>query len=85
MLDSLSPPVQVDAHALDVTASIGISVFPDGGDGVDELLRSADRAMYCAKRAGRNTYSLAPIGSDAAAPLESGPAPVSAVIAHYRR
>lgn len=89
VLDSLAPPVRVDRHDLDVTASIGISVFPDGGDAVDELLKSADRAMYCAKRAGRNTYSLAPIGADAMigaepVPLESGPAPVSSILASGR-
>ncbi len=84
VLDSLSRPVQVESRDLDVTASIGISVFPDGGDGVDELLRTADRAMYSAKRAGRNTYSLAPLGSEAPAPLESGPAPVSSILASRR-
>ena len=42
-----SPPVQV-------SASIGIAVFPRDGSNADELLRSADIAMYAAKSAGRN-------------------------------
>lgn len=60
VLASLAPPILVNEHELDVTASMGISVFPDGGSAAEELLRNADRAMYSAKRAGRNTYSLKP-------------------------
>jgi diguanylate cyclase (GGDEF)-like protein len=66
VLCSLAPPVRVSQHDLEVTASMGISVFPQGGTGADDLLRSADQAMYCAKRAGRNTYSLTPLVDDAA-------------------
>jgi diguanylate cyclase (GGDEF)-like protein len=61
VLQSLAPPVRVDCHDVGVTASMGISVFPEGGDAADTLLRSADLAMYSAKRAGRNTYSLTPL------------------------
>jgi diguanylate cyclase (GGDEF)-like protein len=78
VLSSLAPPVRVADHDLAVTASMGISVFPDGGDAGDELLRSADRAMYRAKRAGRNTYSLTPPALESQAPRESF-GPVSAL------
>ena len=61
VLASLAPPVRVQQRDLDITASMGISVFPGGGTGAEELLRNADQAMYCAKRAGRNTYSLLPL------------------------
>jgi diguanylate cyclase (GGDEF)-like protein/PAS domain S-box-containing protein len=44
------------ATELDVTTSIGISLYPDDGDGVESLLKSADAAMYRAKELGRNTY-----------------------------
>jgi diguanylate cyclase (GGDEF)-like protein len=60
VLSSLAPPIRVSERDLDVTASMGISVFPEGGTAAEELLRSADQAMYSAKRAGRNTYSLRP-------------------------
>jgi diguanylate cyclase (GGDEF)-like protein len=60
VLASLAPPIRVHERDLDVTASMGISVFPEGGTAAEELLRSADQAMYSAKRAGRNTYSLRP-------------------------
>lgn len=39
-----------------VGASIGISVFPDDGNDLDALVKSADAAMYAAKRAGKNTF-----------------------------
>jgi diguanylate cyclase (GGDEF)-like protein len=37
-----------------VTASVGVAIFPEGADDEAALLRSADRALYRAKRAGRN-------------------------------
>jgi diguanylate cyclase (GGDEF)-like protein len=64
VLALLARPIRVSGRALDVTASMGISVFPHGGGELDELIRSADQAMYCAKRSGRNTYSLAPRASE---------------------
>jgi diguanylate cyclase (GGDEF)-like protein len=78
VLASLAPPVCVADQELVVTASMGISVFPAGGDGADDLLRSADRAMYRAKRAGRNTYSINPLPRESSAPRESM-SPVSAL------
>ncbi len=78
VLSSLAPPMRVADHDVEVTASMGISVFPAGGSAADELLRSADRAMYRAKRAGRNTYSLSP-------PIESSRAPEPARSAELRR
>ena len=41
-----------------VSASIGISMFPEDGGDVDELFRFADQAMYEAKHGGRNRYSF---------------------------
>ena len=37
-----------------ITISIGVAMFPDNSDNPDELLRSADHAMYAAKHKGRN-------------------------------
>ena len=45
-----------------ISASIGISIFPDHGNDSETLLRSADRAMYDAKTLGRNRLN---IGTDA--------------------
>jgi len=50
----LQKPFHVDGNELYITASIGISIYPqDGRDGA-ELLRNADAAMYEAKRQGKN-------------------------------
>ncbi|MCK9283814.1 MAG: diguanylate cyclase [Rhodocyclaceae bacterium] len=53
----LDTPVRVANLDLNVTTSIGISVYPvDGSDDVQELMKKADIAMYAAKKAGRNGY-----------------------------
>lgn len=49
-------PVQVADHALTVTASIGISLYPADGEDADTLLKNADSAMYKAKQQGRNGF-----------------------------
>lgn len=52
---ALSQPLLLDGHELLTTSSIGISVFPDDGGSVEELLKNADTAMYHAKSLGRNS------------------------------
>ena len=46
----------VQGHVLNVTGSIGISLFPDHGADSATLLKNADLAMYCAKENGRNNF-----------------------------
>src|SRR5690606_30569569 len=41
-----------------ISASIGISIYPDDGETIDELLRHADMAMYQVKGQGKNSYSF---------------------------
>lgn len=48
----------VNEQPLQVTGSIGISLFPDNGTEMEMLLRQADTAMYLAKERGRNNYQL---------------------------
>ncbi|HLH09709.1 MAG TPA: EAL domain-containing protein [Terriglobales bacterium] len=43
-------------QVLNVTCSIGISMFPDHGEDVETLIKNADAAMYCSKDGGRNTF-----------------------------
>ena len=55
ILIELTKPFEVSGHELTVTASIGISHFPNDATDVQHLLKHADSAMYQAKDAGRNT------------------------------
>jgi len=53
-----SHPFIVDNQDVFISASIGISIFPDDGEDSDTLLRNADAAMYRAKSLGRNNYQF---------------------------
>lgn len=54
ILDLINQPFRLVGDAYYVGASIGISLFPDDGDSISELLRHSDAAMYRAKEEGRN-------------------------------
>jgi two-component system cell cycle response regulator len=56
IIRELSQPYIIDSITVRVTASLGISFYPDDGADVDILIRSADQALYEAKRAGKNRY-----------------------------
>jgi len=51
-------PFAIAERELYVTVSIGIAVFPEDGDDVDSLVKSADAAMYAAKQQGRDGYQF---------------------------
>lgn len=53
----LAAPFLIRGEQAFVSASIGITLYPDDASGVDELLKHADQAMYVAKDAGRNRFS----------------------------
>ena len=54
----LSEPIQIGGKELYVTASAGISLYPQDGPDVDTLLKNADAAMYRAKEHGRNNFQF---------------------------
>ncbi len=56
IIDALADPLDCDGHQFVVTPSIGIALYPQDGTTSDELLMSADSAMYRAKANGRNNY-----------------------------
>lgn len=51
-------PWILDGHEFYVTASIGISVYPNDGTAIDVLMKNADAAMYRAKETGKNNFQL---------------------------
>jgi diguanylate cyclase (GGDEF)-like protein/PAS domain S-box-containing protein len=51
-------PFQLEGSEIYVTASIGITLYPDDSADQDTLIRNADAAMYRAKEAGRNSYQF---------------------------
>lgn len=58
LTEVLSQPFEVCEHDCVITASIGISLFPEHGVDVESLINRADKAMYSAKKAGKNTWHM---------------------------
>jgi len=58
ILHGLNRPIQVEERNVRLTASIGVSIFPQHGNAPDTLISNADLAMYRAKQLGRNTYQI---------------------------
>ncbi len=55
---AVNDPFVIEGHSLDVSACIGIALYPDDGVDMDELSRHADEAMYRAKENGRNALAF---------------------------
>ena len=64
ILAKVAEPYLLDGQLLQVSASIGVAVYPQDDVDPDTLLRHADQAMYQAKQAGRNRYQLFDIKQD---------------------
>jgi diguanylate cyclase (GGDEF)-like protein len=58
ILEALRSPVPLPGGEVFVSASVGISIFPQDGDDVEELFKNADAALYHAKDSGRNNYQF---------------------------
>lgn len=58
ILKDLSEVYVLNGTGVHITASIGISVFPENGDEKEVLVKNADTAMYYAKEQGRNNYQF---------------------------
>ncbi|GLQ87877.1 bifunctional diguanylate cyclase/phosphodiesterase [Dyella flagellata] len=69
-LELLSQPIRIGRRELQLSASIGVSLFPDDGDDADLLIRHADIAMYAAKRQGRNDHRFYTAAMEASAQKE---------------
>ncbi len=56
LIQAMQPEFILEGNRLKVTTSIGIALYPDDGLDSSTLLRSADQALYQAKKSGRNNY-----------------------------
>lgn len=56
ILKKLSEPFQIGTEVAYMSASIGITLYPDNATEIDALLKNADQAMYVAKDQGRNRF-----------------------------
>lgn len=59
VIEAVRTPFAHDGDALRINASIGISLYPQHGESLDELMRRADRAMYQVKARGEGGWWLA--------------------------
>jgi len=58
LIEQIIQPIRVDKAEVAVSASIGISIYPQNGTTAEELIRAADKAMYRIKRQGKNNFGF---------------------------
>lgn len=59
ILCALSEPILLDKNIANISASIGISIYPNNSKNADIMIRQADAAMYDAKKSGKNCFRFA--------------------------
>ncbi len=57
ILQQLAEPLLLNGQKVNISASIGITFYPEDASEIEELMKNADQAMYDAKEAGRNHFS----------------------------
>lgn len=57
IIDQINQPFNINDVVIRIGCSIGFSLYPEHSDKINKLISIADRAMYQAKKAGRNTFS----------------------------
>lgn len=68
VLTRISAPLPYEGHLLQVTASVGIGLYPDDAPDAERLIAAADEAMYCAKKAGGRGFRFF-VAQNAGTPL----------------
>ncbi|MHB8743564.1 MAG: putative bifunctional diguanylate cyclase/phosphodiesterase [Sulfuricaulis sp.] len=58
VLNTVSQPITMNDRELDITCSIGVSLYPHNGKDTDTLLKNAEAAMHRAKELGRNNFQF---------------------------
>lgn len=70
LLEAAATPVTLGDAVMQVSASIGVTLYPQDGVDADQLMRHADQAMYVAKLAGKNRYNLFDTAQDKAVRIQ---------------
>jgi diguanylate cyclase (GGDEF)-like protein len=58
VIDAVSQPYDIEGRMVRMTTSVGIGIYPNDGKDAEALMKSADTALYEAKRAGKNAYRI---------------------------
>ena len=58
IMEAFVMPIKVKDQEFFITASMGISIYPLDGEGMSDLIKNADLAMYTSKQSGKNRYTL---------------------------
>jgi len=59
MVEAVSQPYSIEGRDVNMTISVGVGIYPLHGEDVETLMKSADLALYEAKRTGKNDYRIA--------------------------
>ncbi len=59
VIHAVSQPYSIQGRDVGMTASIGVSIFPAHGEEAETLMKNADKALYEAKRTGKNNFRIA--------------------------
>jgi len=58
VIESISRPYELEGRTVRITTSAGVSIYPVHGEDADTLMKSADLALFEAKRAGKNAFRI---------------------------
>lgn len=58
IIENIRKPILIHDHEIQITASLGVALYPVHDDTVDGMIRKADAAMYEVKKKGRNDYLM---------------------------
>jgi diguanylate cyclase (GGDEF)-like protein len=59
VIEAVSQPYDIRGHRVNMTASIGVGIYPADGEAGETLMKRADQALFEAKRSGKNAYRIA--------------------------
>jgi diguanylate cyclase (GGDEF)-like protein len=73
VIEAVSQPYDIEGHTVSISASAGVGIYPVDGKDADTLMKSADLALYEAKRAGKNVFRISDRTGPSAAARQHDP------------